>query len=265
MITSRNNSLARHARAVRARKIHDLILIEGVRLGEEAARSGLIVEETLHTEKLASDLRGRRLLLDLSRISRRISLVSDEVLASISDTRTPQGIVLLARRPQTDRATFEKRITGVPLIVVAHQLSNPSNAGAILRVAEAAGSAGVITTENSTDLFAPKALRGAMGSSFRLPLWTNARFSEVLEWCAERAIRTLSTSSSAPRSYMEIDWKMALAVIIGAEASGLAPNEITATDEAIRIPMRRPVESLNVAVSLAVLLYEAARQRDRGE
>ena len=264
MITSRNNPLARHARAVRARKIHGLILIEGVRLCEEAARAGLIVEEVIHTEKLAGDLRGRRVLLDLSRISQRISLVSDDVLASISDTKTPQGIVLLAQRPQTDRAAFEKGITGIPLIVVAHRLSNPSNAGAILRVAEAAGATGVITTETSTDLFAPKALRGAMGSSFRLPLWTNAPFVEVLEWCARRAIRALSTSASAPHSYLEIDWKTAMAVIVGAEASGLTPDEIAATDEAIRIPMRPPVESLNVAVALAVLLYEAARQRNRG-
>ena len=142
-----------------------------------------------------------------------------------------------------------------------HGINNPANAGAILRTAEAAGATGAVTTHGSTDLFSPKALRGAMGSSFRLPLWTGAEFSEALSWCAERGIRTVSADAVAGRSHTEIDWTRARALIVGAEATGLDAGEIAAADEAVRIPMRPPVESLNLAVATAVVLYEAARQR----
>jgi TrmH family RNA methyltransferase len=131
----------------------------------------------------------------------------------------------------------------------------------MLRVAEAAGATGVISTVGSTDLLSPRALRGAMGSSFRLPLWMNADFAEVSAWCVEHGIRTVGTDLSARQSHTDLAWAEAHAVIMGAEAGGLTENEILFANERIRIPMQPPVESLNVAVALAVILYEAARQR----
>jgi TrmH family RNA methyltransferase len=153
----------------------------------------------------------------------------------------------------------------VPLIVVMHGISNPSNAGAILRTAEAAGATGAITTHGSTDLFSPKALRGAMGSSLRLPLWTGAEFAEIIHWCAHRSVRTVCADVRAARSHTEIDWTVPRALILGGETAGLGAGERAAADEALRIPMRAPVESLNVAVAGAIVLYEAARQRTARE
>src|SRR3712207_108749 len=99
-IRSRQNAIAKHARAVRDRKVEEQIFIEGLRLSEEAVRSRLNIQDALYTERLDSDERGARLLYELRLAGCRISMVSDEVLASISDTRTPQGIVILASRPQ---------------------------------------------------------------------------------------------------------------------------------------------------------------------
>ncbi len=103
-----------------------------------------------------------------------------------------------------------------------------------------------------------------MGSSLRLPLWTGARFQEAVEWCVERNVKTVCTDLHAERAHTEIDWTVPAALILGEEAAGLAPAEVAAADEALRIPMRPPVESLNVAVAAAVVLYEAARQRAVG-
>lgn len=262
MITSRHNPLAQRARAARDGRDLSGIFVEGLRLCEEAARSGLAVEEVLFTEKFAAVGRGARLLADL-RVSGRVNVaeVSEAVLASVSDTKTPQGVALVARRPATDRASFESALTAEPLVVVLHGVGNPSNAGAALRVAEAAGAAGVVSTAGSTDLLSPKSLRGSMGSAFRLPLWTGAGFAEVLAWCEGRGVVTVSTDLAAERAHTEIDWTGARAVVCGAEAGGLADEEAASTDLRARIPMRSPVESLNVAVALAVVLYEAARQR----
>ena len=256
-ITSRDNSLIKRARAVRDGKVRDLIFIEGVRLAEEAARSALSIADVLYTERLAQDERGKQLLRALNKRAARITPVSERVLASVADTKTPQGIVVLAQRPDT--APYE--MVSNPLIVIMHRINNPSNAGAILRAAEAAGATLLLSTTGSTDLFSPKALRGAMGSTFRLPIREGVSFSDALYWCAERGIRTVSTAADSARAYTEINWTTPHALIVGEEGAGLERDEIEAADVTVRIPMRAPVKSLNVAVATAIVLYEAARQR----
>lgn len=261
LITSRHNPLAQQARAVRDGRERALVLLEGVRLCEEALHAALEIESVLHTQRLEEQARGKELLAKLSRLSKRLATVSESVLESVTDTKTSQGIVVLARRPQTSLTTFEARLAKEPLLVIMHGINNPSNAGAMLRVAEAAGACGVIATRGSTDLLSPKALRGSMGSALRLPLWTGAEFHDALAWCAAGGIKTISTALEATRNHTEVDWCGRRAVVVGSEASGLSQDELEAADVRVRIPMRPPVESLNVAIALAVILYEAARQR----
>jgi len=261
MITSRYNPLIQHARAVSKGLSKELIFVEGLRLCEEAVRSRLACEEALYTEKFAQDERAVALLAQLKRNGSRCTIISENIFASLTDTKTPQGTVVLARRPATDRTAFEASFRQDPLIVILHRINNPANAGAMVRVAEAVGATGVVATEGTTDLLSPKALRGAMGSSFRLPLWTHAKFDDVLSWCRERGVCTVSADLAATQTHTDVAWTGAHAVIMGAEAGGLTEREIQLADERIRIPMQPPVESLNVAVALAVVLYEAARQR----
>lgn len=262
LITSRRNPTAMKARSVRDGKSRDLIFVEGLRLCEEAHESGLVVETALYLDGLGSNERAGQLLRALVKESVPSFPITREVLESISDTRTPQGLVLLARRPRTSReSVFLSPAETLPLIVVLHEVNNPSNAGAILRVSEAAGATSVVATRGTTDLFSPKSLRAAMGSAFRLPIWTGAAIDEVLSTCTANAIKTVSTDLRATATHAGIDWKLPRAVILGGEADGLPTDIAIATDERIRIPMRPPVESLNVAVALAVVLYEAARQR----
>jgi TrmH family RNA methyltransferase len=263
-ITSRHNPLVRRAREVRDGKEKTHIFVEGLRLCEEAARAGLEVAAVFHTDAFAKDARAARLIDSLNGSAERIVAVSDAVIEHLSDTKSPQGVVLLARRPASGPSVLEARrgaTTTAPLVVVMHRVQNPSNAGAMLRVAEAAGATAAVATASTADIFSPKALRGAMGSTFRLPLWTGAEFGEVLQWCARRGVRTVSTSLAAGRTHAEVDWTPPSAVVVGSEAAGLGGEEASATDESVRIPMRAPVESLNVSVALAVVLYEAARQR----
>lgn len=263
VITSRKNPLAQRARAVRDGRELGLVFVEGVRLCEEALRAGLGFELALHTAALEADERGARLLAGLREACRHVQPVGEGVLETVSDTKTPQGVVALALRPQTGREVIE-RAGGTPLVVVMHRANNPSNAGAMLRVAEAAGATAVIATRGSTDLLSAKALRGSMGSAFRLPLWTGPAFEEALGWCAERGVRTVCTAAGAASAHTGLDWTTPRAVVVGPEAGGLTDEEARAADECVSIPMRPPVESLNVATALAVVLYEAARQRDFG-
>jgi TrmH family RNA methyltransferase len=263
IITSRDNNLIKQARAVRDGKVREQIFVEGLRLCEEAA-GALAANDILnviHTERIIKDERGAKLLDELKISGRPLAIVSEPVFARLSDTKTPQGIVLLVRRPNTGREVLTRRAGETPLIVMLHLVNNPSNAGAILRTAEAAGATGAILTEKTTDIFSPKALRGSMGSALRLPLWTGAPFRDALLWCKEQGIHTVSASLHARHTHTELDWTRACALIVGAESTGLTTRETLETDEALRIPMRAPVESLNVAAAAAIVLYEAARQR----
>lgn len=262
VITSRDNSLLRHVRAVRDGRVEDLIFVEGLRLCEEALTSGLTIQAIVFSDEIARKPKAAALIEKLSPISERKISVSEKLLDSISYSKTSQGILLLAARPETSEAHFTTMQLETPLIVVMHRITNPVNVGAILRTAEATGATGAIATETANDPFSPKALRGAMGAAFRLPIWYGPTYTRVVEWCSQRGIKTVCADLSARTSYTKLDWTGPRALILGTESSGLSSSEIAAADDAVKIPMREPVESLNVAVAGGVLLYEAARQRE---
>jgi TrmH family RNA methyltransferase len=260
-ITSRDNSLLRQARAVRDGKIDELIFVEGLRLCDEAHRSKLQIESVIVSEELLRKERAASVINELSRVSERVASVSEKLLASISYTKTPQGIVVLAQRPESSEARLAANLNSNSLLVVLHQINNPVNVGAILRTAEAAGGTGVITTANTSDPFSPKSLRGAMGSAFRLPIWSGVSFEDVIDWCRNRGITSICADAEAQTAYTEIDWTKPSALILGTESTGFTPEELENADERIRIPMKGAAESLNVSVAAGILLFEAARQR----
>jgi RNA methyltransferase, TrmH family len=260
-ITSRDNSLLRHARAVRDGKIYESIFIEGLRLCEEALKSELKIEAVIYSERLAKKQRALQLIRDLENVAGKSASVSEKLLESISYTKTPQGIIAFAARPTLTEEEFKQCQPATPFLVILHGLNNPVNVGAILRTAEAAGVTGVIATANTADPFSPKSLRGAMGSAFRLPIWTGAAYRRVIDWCRQQSIQTVCADAEAATNYTEVDWRQASALIVGTESAGLSAEEIRAADVAARIPMKGSTESLNVAVAAGIFLYEASRQR----
>lgn len=260
-ITSRDNSLLRQARAVRDGKIEDLIFVEGLRLCEEAHRSNLEIEALIVSEELVRKERAAATIDELAGVSKRVASVSEKLLESISYTKTPQGIVVLARRPDSSEERLEANLGANPLVVVLHQINNPVNVGAILRTSEAAGATGVITTHNTSDPFSPKSLRGAMGSAFRLPIWSGPTFEEMIQWSQKHKIVMLAADVEADTSYTEIDWTGSRALLLGPESTGFTDEELINADRRVRIPMKGQAESLNVSVAAGILLFEAARQR----
>lgn len=263
-ITSRDNSLLRQVRAVRDGKINELIFIEGLRLCEEAHRSNLEIEAVIVSEELVRKERAAAAIEQLSRISRRVATVSEKLLASVSYTKTPQGIIVLAQRPAASEERLSTSLNANSLLVVLHEINNPVNVGAILRTAEAAGANGVITTRNTSDPFSPKALRGAMGSAFRLPIWSGPTFVEMIEWCRKCGMVTICADVEASTSYTEIDWTGPRALVLGPESNGFTAEELQSADQTVKIPMSGAAESLNVSVAAGILLFEAARQRSHG-
>lgn len=255
-IESRDNQNIKHARKVRDGKVTDSIFVEGVRLANEVLRSDIKITDAFFTDDFIKDS------LDLlSKITgANLFEVSDKILASISDTKTPQGIVLICEKPLTGKEHLEKSFdNNFPLIVLLHKINNPGNLGAILRTCEAVGVSNVIITENSADAFSPKSLRGSMGAAFRVSLWTNAVFEEVLSWAKEKNLISICADVGSETILWQVDWKKPRLLIFGSEAHGLSAKERNMINESLIIPMENDVESLNLAVSCAVVLFEAKR------
>ncbi|HEU0252318.1 MAG TPA: RNA methyltransferase [Pyrinomonadaceae bacterium] len=260
-ITSRDNSLLREVRAVREGKIEDLIFIEGLRLCEEARLSHLELEAVIVSEELLEKERAAAVIDQIASVSKRVASVSEKLLESVSYTKTPQGIIVLAQRPASSEQRLAASLDANSLLVVLHQINNPVNVGAILRTAEAAGASGVITTQTTSDPFSPKSLRGAMGSAFRLPIWTGPNYSQVMAWCRQREIVTVCADVEATVSYTDLDWTGPHALLLGPESTGFTTEELNEADQRVSIPMKGAAESLNVSVAAGILLFEAARQR----
>ena len=242
----------------------DLIFIEGLRLAVEFSRSGLKIADVFFTADFAGTPRGAEFLQ--TAVASNLAEVSQQVFDSLADTKNSQGVILIGEKPETNRQNIEAKLaetSKIPLLVMLHQINNPANLGAILRTCEAVDVSGVITTKHSADTFSPKALRGAMGASLRLPMWTNADFFEVLEWAKSNNFASVCADVHATKSYLEIDWQKPRMLIFGSEAHGLSAEEFEEIDESLLIPMANNVESLNLAVAAGVILFEARRQMSK--
>jgi RNA methyltransferase, TrmH family len=260
-ISSRDNPKIKHARLIREGRVKEQIFVEGLRLCEEAFRANLKISEVFVSENFAQNERHENFLKEAEPFN--LIEVSEKIFDSLSDTKTSQGVILIAEKPAHGKNIIEARLNDseFPLVVLLHRINNPANLGAILRTAEASGVSGIITTKNSTDVFSPKALRGAMGAGFRLPLWTNVNYFEALEWAGERSLKSVCADVRSAKSYTEIDWKIGRLLVIGSEGHGLSETERDATEESLIIPMENGVESLNAAVACGVILFEAKRQK----
>ena len=263
-ITSRDNQKLKFARKVRDGFEKDAVFVEGLRLAEEAVRSELNISDILFTEKFSQTESGKLFLHEGETKNINLFEVSERIFDSIADTKNSQGIILICEKPETGKIIIEKnlpaKLQNFPLLILLHQTNNPSNLGAILRTAEAVNVSGTILTKNTADVFSPKALRGAMGASFRLSMWTNADFSEVLDWAKEKNLVSICADVKAEKSYLKVDWHQPRLLIFGSEAHGLSTEERSAIDEGLSVPMENGVESLNLAVSCGVILFEAKRQ-----
>ncbi len=261
-ITSRDNQKLKVVRKIRDCKVENLIFIEGLRLAEETLKSNLNPAEVFISKEFAADQKNSQIIKKLSD-QIEIYTVSEKIFKSISDTKNPQGIILICEKPEFEKDIFfqiEKSENKLPIYILLHNINNPSNLGAIFRTAEAVGVRGIITSKNSANAFSPKALRASMGSVLRVSVWENVEFQEALEWAKENTLITICADINSDKNYTEIDWKKPGLLIFGSEAHGLNQTERRKIEENIFIPMEKTVESLNLAVACGIILFEAKRQ-----
>jgi TrmH family RNA methyltransferase len=261
VVRSRANPLFRRLRALKERGTAPggrLCLLEGPKLLGEALAAGVTIVEVAVARRASERSGGVAALAELRARGVPVRRLDDRLLASLSGAETSQGVVALARRPASDEARLFR---GTPLILVTVGIQNPGNMGGLLRTAEAAGATGAFLLEGCADPFSWKALRGSMGSAFRLPLVRGRRAGPVLDRLEERGVRLLATSARGDTRYDDCDLKAPVAFVFGSEGSGLVEEVAARATARLRIPLAPPVDSLNVGVAAGLVLFEAARQR----
>lgn len=186
--------------------------------------------------------------------------VSDRVLASLADTVSPQGVVGVAELPAPALDTV---LADARLVVVCWQVADPGNVGTVLRSADAAGASAVVCTTGSVDPRNPKAVRASAGSLFHLPVVTDVAPAAVIDACRRHGLQVVAADAGGATAYTAVDFSRPTAVLLGNEAHGLPAQALAAADVVAAIPIHGRAESLNLAVTAGLLVYEAARQRGR--
>jgi TrmH family RNA methyltransferase len=182
--------------------------------------------------------------------------VTDEVLAAMCDTQTPQGIAAVCRMAP---ASLEDVLARAPrLLVLLTHVRDPGNAGTVIRGADAAGADAVLVSDASVDVWSPKVVRSTAGSTFHLPVVTGLDVEAALAALRSAGIRTLAADGSGSTLLPDVDLRPAHAWVMGNEAWGL-PEEVRARcDEVVRVPLYGLAESLNLAMAATVCLFASA-------
>lgn len=257
-ITSTKNPVVQRFRAAAAGKSEGVVLAEGVRLVGEALAAGAEIIAVAFSPRLGDEaLRSR-----LSAAAPEVFECTDAVLARLSQLETPQGVAVLVRRREWRDEDLLKGDLA-PLVVVAAGVRDPGNLGSLVRTAEAAGASGLLTMRGGADPFRDKAVRGSMGSIFRLPVRHGDDAEGVVGFARAHRLRLIVADGggAGDTPHTEVDLRTPVALVVGAEAAGVPAPLLAAAAVRARIPLRAPVESLNVAVAAGVLLFEARRQR----
>ena len=265
-IEGRHNALVKEVRQAfaRAERTEDgSCAIEGLRIVEEAIRSGLRFRALLFKES-AQNLAERL----LPQIGANVDtlLLPDSLFDSVVPSETPQGVAALVRLKEFSPEDVLERLQVGPVMVLVG-LQDPGNLGTILRSAEAFGSAGVVLGEGTVSPLNSKVIRASAGSIFRLPVVVAKAaggLEEISGKLRAQGVRLIATSSHKGTPLDQARLMGPSAIFIGSEGAGLPRNLMAQVDELIAIPHTPQVESLNAGVAGSIVLYEAARQRREG-
>ncbi|MDJ1185335.1 TrmH family RNA methyltransferase [Roseofilum casamattae] len=257
MLTSLQNPWIKQLRKlhrVKGRREAGLSLLEGTHLIEVACEvdaalvaAGLTPEWEGKHPKLAEELRSR---------CQRVELVSADLLQAIATTANPDGVIATLERDRQPH--FSPQISRLGLVL--DRVQDPGNLGTIIRTSAAAGIDGIIVSPNTVELDSPKVLRASAGAWFRVPIAVEPDLPKFIMRSRQQGCQIIATTATAARNYWQIDWKQPNLVLLGNEGAGLSEELLDIADEHASIPIASGVESLNVAIATALILYEAKRQ-----
>jgi len=260
-ITSAKNPKIKEAASLTDRRSRDqtgLMLIEGIKELALAIKGGVRIDRLFYCEELFKSGDENKIVKAAAAQGAELIQVSSHVFEKMAYREGSVGIVAVAKQPA--KALNDIRLKASPLIIVIEGVEKPGNLGAVLRSADAAGVDGVIVCGRSTDIYNPNVVRASIGTVFTVPV-AQASLSETIKWFKGKGIKTIATTPHTKMDYFDADLKGPCAIVMGSEHEGLSKEWLDEADMLVRIPMKGEADSLNLATSATILLYEAVRQR----
>lgn len=263
-IASRQNNRIKLAVSLKQKKFRDemgLFIAEGSRLAEEVLKSDWQIEFCICDEQALKNERILSIVKKLEDFNCLVYQVNKAIYDKVSDTKEPQGILLVVRKKvyQLQDLVSDGRM---PTLILLDRLQDPGNVGTIIRTADAAGCTGIVLLKETADLFSSKTIRSTMGSIFHLPIVTEISTVEILEFMKKNKIVLYVTALDvSAKLYFQADFNQAAAIAFGNEGSGISKALLAQAESKLFIPMYGKAESLNVAAATAVMMYESVRQK----
>jgi RNA methyltransferase, TrmH family len=260
-ISSRHNPLVRSFREL-ARTPDPSgmrVLLDGAHLVREAMAAGTELEAVAIASSRTTLTEEAEVARAAGAYGARVFTVAQPAFAAVSPVRAPSGIVAIARRTQSEAEDICRREDG--FVLVAVDVQDPGNLGSLIRAGEAGGVSGILVCGTSASPFAWKAVRGSMGSILRLPVTAGLSVDAAISCIRKYGGRIVAAVPRDGRDPDAVGWRGRVGLLVGGEGGGLSDAATALADDRVTIPMTAPVESLNVAVAAAILVYAARRQR----
>lgn len=228
--------------------------------GEKEIEMAVSVNLPLETLFFLKDIASSEFINQITRQYPNVELISltKELFSKISYRETTGGLIAIVK-PKVNQLN-ELKLPENPLILIIEGVEKPGNLGAILRTADAAKVDAVICCEMPTDLYNPNVIRASLGTVFTIPIAISNN-KDTMQWLKKNSISTFCTNLHKAKDYHQQDYKKASAIVLGTESKGVSDEWINFSDINIKIPMLGKIDSMNVSVAAAIVIYEAKRQR----
>ena len=260
LISSTSNPLVKRIRALGERKHRrreGAFFVEGLQPVWQAVEAGATIETFVVAPEILLSEPAQRMIAEQEAQGIRVARVARTIFASLSEREGPTGLGAIVRAQTIKLEALPVR-PDAPLVVL-HEIGNPGNLGTIIRTADAAGAGGIILLGETTDPFAPAAVKASMGSLFAVPIAHLANPEQFFAWATAHNVAIVTTSARATTPHWSAAYPRPLALLLGSEGTGLPAELLARGDLQVTIPMTGTARSLNLAVATGVLLYEIRR------
>ena len=268
MITSKENELIKHINSLSQKKYRDMYseyVVEGIKITKEALKYAdvntiILCEELLNDEKADKEI--TKMVNANKKDKIRMEYVSSSVFKFLADTKTPQGMLAVVKKPSTsDIFLNQKYLNKDKTFFALDNIQDPGNLGTIIRTLDSAGFKNILLSQDTVDVYNPKVIRSTMGAIFRLNIFiANEELEDTLNRLKDVGYNVAVTSLEAKEYFYEIDFNDKNIIVIGNEANGVSKAVCDIANKKYKIPMIGQTESLNAAVATSIIAYEKVRR-----
>ena len=256
VITSKDNEKIKEIKKLKEKKYREetnLFVVEGIKIVKEAIEYDADIQKIV----ISNDAIGYEVDEEVLKIIQKyeVMIVSQNVFESISDVKTPQGILAVIKNKENVKVDYNEDV-----IFILDNIQDPGNLGTIIRTLDAAGIKQLIVSNDTVDYMSPKVLRSTMGGAFRVNVIVADNLLNMIDEIKKNGFEVAVTDLATDKSIYDVDYSKK-AIVIGNEANGVSDEVKNKADIRVKIPMLGKAESLNAAVATSVIAYEYVRQK----